>query len=130
MPKKYRILWFYDHTCPTCKKEAKELKAVYDSLDTIGKLNFDVYAVNRTDDIVKWKKYIVDNEYTWINVGGGKGNVDWKEAYHIHTNPQLYIINQEHTIILNKNITKAMIPKFLEEYEKIEAEKARLKNKK
>ncbi|MCL2167993.1 MAG: DUF5106 domain-containing protein [Lentimicrobiaceae bacterium] len=129
MPKKYRILWFYDHTCSHCQKESKELKAVYDSLENIGKLNFDVYAVNRTDDIEKWKKYIRDGGYTWLNLGGAKGNVDWKEVYHITTNPQFYIINQDKIIILNKDIPKDMIPQFLEEYEKKEAEKIRLKNK-
>jgi peroxiredoxin len=130
MPKKYRILWFYDHSCPTCQKEAKEMKAVYDSLENIGKLNFDVYAVNRTDDIAKWKKYIEDNEYTWINVGGAKGNIEWKEAYHITSNPQFYIINQDKIIILNRDIPKNMIPTFLEGYERAEAERTRLKNKK
>jgi len=127
MPKKYRILWFYDHTCSICSKEAKELKAVHDSLAAIGKLNFDVYAVNYTNDIEGWKKYIQKNGYTWINVGGTKGNVDWKKEYHISSNPQLYIINQDKIIILNKNISKDMIPVFLEEYEKIELEKARKK---
>ena len=129
MPKKYRILWFYDHACPTCLKESKELKAVYDSLSNIGQLNFDVYAVNHTSDIEKWKKYIIDNGYTWINVGGTKGNVDWTEAYHIISNPQFYIINQDKVFILNKDIPKNLIPQFLQDYEKIETEKARLKNK-
>jgi len=130
MPKRYRVLWFYDQTCATCKKEALELKAVYDSLENIGQRNFDVYAVNRTDDIEGWKKYIRTNGFTWINVGGTKGNVDWKEAFRITVNPQFYIINQDKKIILNKNISKAMIPGFLEDYERIEAEKARIKNRK
>ena len=129
MPKKYRILWFFDHTCSHCLKESKEMKIVYDSLALIGKLNFDVYAVNQTEDIEGWKKYIIKHGFTWINVGGNKGNMDWKKEYHIASNPQFYIINQDKTIILNKNITKSMIPKFLEEYEKMEAEKLKLKNK-
>ena len=128
MPKRYRILWFYDHNCHTCQKEALELKAVYDSLENIGKLNFDVYAVNETKDIDRWKKYIIDNGYTWINVGGAKGNVNWREAYHITTNPQFYIINREKIIILNRNISKDMIPRFLADYEREEAEKIRKKN--
>jgi hypothetical protein len=130
MPKKYRVLWFYDQTCSTCSKESKELKAVVDSLDHIGQLNFDVYAVNNTSDIARWKKYILDGGYTWINVGGTKGNVDWVKAYHISANPQLYIINQDKIIILNKNISKHDIPQFLLEHEKLEAEKERLKNRK
>jgi thioredoxin-related protein len=130
MPRKYRVLWFYDQTCPTCNKESKELKAVHDSLARIGQLNFDVYAVNRTEDIDRWKKYIRENDYTWINVGGKQGNVDWTEVYKVKTNPQFFIINQEKKIILNKDIPKNMIPQFLMEYEKIEAERAQLKNKK
>jgi len=130
MPKKYRILWFYEHTCGTCKKEALEMKALYDSLENIGQLNFDVYAVNHTKEIEAWKKYVRDNGYTWINVGGTKGNVDWKEVYRITSTPQFFIINQDKVIILNRNISKSMIPHFLQEHEKIEAEKARLKNKK
>jgi hypothetical protein len=56
--------------------------------------------------------------------------VDWKEAYHIATNPQFYIINQDKIIILNKDIPKDMIPQFLKDYERMEAEKTRIKNKK
>jgi len=130
MPKKYRILWFYEHTCSICKKESKELKMVYDSLDNIKQLNFDVYAVNHTDDIAGWKKYILDNGYQWINVGGNIGNVDWTKVFHITTYPQFYIINQNKEIILNRNISKKMIPKFLEDYERREAEKEQLKSKK
>jgi len=130
MPKKYRILWFYDHNCGTCKREALELKAVYDSLKNIGQLNFDVYAVNNTSEIDRWKQYILDNDYTWINVGGTKGNVDWKTAYRINSNPQLFIINQDKVIILNRNIPKNMIPQFLQDHERMEAEKIRLKNRK
>ena len=130
MPKKYRVLWFYDQACPTCTKESKALKAVCDSLEHLGQLNFDVYAVNRTDDFVRWKKYIQDNGFTWINVGGKQGNVDWTEVYKVKTNPQFFIINEEKKIILNKDIPKNMIPQFLIEYEKVEAERARLKNKK
>jgi peroxiredoxin len=130
MPKKYRVLWFYDHTCHTCTKEAKEMKVVVDSLAKIGKLNFDVYAVNKTEDIERWKKYIRDHEFTWINVGGTKGNVDWTKAYRISSNPQFYIINQDKIIILNKNISKNLIPQFLLEHEKVEAERERLKNRK
>jgi thioredoxin-related protein len=130
MPHKYRVLWFYDHSCSTCTKESKELKAVCDSLANIGQLNFDVYAVNRTEDFDRWKKYIRDNGFTWINVGGKQGNVDWTEVYKVRSNPQFFIINQDKTIILNKSIPKDMIPQFLMEYEKVEAEKARIKNKK
>ena len=130
MPYKYRILWFYDQNCPTCKREGQELKVLHDSLLNAGQLNFDVYAVNRTENIESWKQYIRDGGYTWINVGGMKGNVDWYDAYRIKSNPQLYIINQDKIFILNRNIPKDAIPYFLEDHEKTEARKEQMKNKK
>ena len=130
MPKKYRILWFYDQNCPTCKRESQELKVLYDSLAKIGQLDFDVYAVTRTEDLEGWKKYLRASGYPWINVGGIRGNVDWYDAYRIKSNPQLYIINRDKTIILNRNIPKEIIPQFLRDHERLEAEKERLKHKK
>ncbi len=125
MPKPYTILWFYDPDCPTCKKESKKLCAVYDSLEAIGKRNFDVYAIANDADIDRWKKYVIENNYPWLQVGGNKGNLDYLEYFNIYEmgNPAMFIINKRHEIILNKRIEMSNIPQFLEEYEKIEEAK-------
>lgn len=123
MSKPYTILWFYDPDCPTCKKESKNLRAVYDSLETIGKRNFDVYAIANDADIDRWKKYVRENNYPWMQVGGNKGNLDYLEYFNIYEmgNPAMFIMdNKDHKIILNKRIDMFSIPQFLEEYEKIE----------
>ena len=122
MEKPYTILWFYDPDCPTCKKESKNLRAVYDSLEAIGKRNFDVYAIANDADIDRWKKYVKENNYPWLNVGGNKGNLDYLEYFNIYEmgNPAMFILNKRHEIILNKRIDMFSIPQFLEEYEKIE----------
>jgi peroxiredoxin len=123
LPKKYVILWFYDPDCPTCKKESKKLRAVYDSLENLGQRNFDVYAVANDADIDRWKKYVKENNYPWINVGGNKGNVDYLEAYNIYEsgNPAMFILNERREIILNRRIEMDTIPEFLRQYEKRQA---------
>ena len=120
LPKPYVILWFYDPDCPTCKKESKKLRALYDSLENIGKRNFDVYAVANDADIDRWKKYVKENNYPWINVGGNKANVDYLDAYNIYEsgNPAMFILNEKREIILNRRIEMSTIPDFLEQYEK------------
>ncbi len=125
MEKPYTILWFYDPDCPTCKKEAQKLRVVYDSLETIGKRNFDVYAVANDADIPRWKRYVKENNYPWLQVGGNKGNLDYLEYFNIYEmgNPAMFILNNRHEIILNKRIEMHSLPQFLEEYEKIEAYK-------
>jgi len=123
MSKPYTILWFYDPDCPTCKKESKNLRAVYDSLEAIGKRSFDVYAIANDSDIPRWKKYVKENNYPWLNVGGNKGNLDYLEYFNIYEmgNPAMFIMdNKDHRIILNKRIDMRSIPQFLEEYERIE----------
>ncbi len=120
MPKPYVILWFYDPDCPTCKKESKKLRAVYDSLENLGKRNFDVYAIANDADTARWKKYVKENNYPWLNVGGNKANVDYLEVYNIYEagNPAMFILNEKREIILNRRIEMNSIPEFLEQYEK------------
>ena len=121
MGKPYTILWFYDPNCPHCKKDSKRLCEVYDSLQSIGKRNFEVYAIANGSDIDSWKRYVKENNYPWLNVGGNKGNLDYLEYFNIMSNPAMFIMdNKDHRIILNKRIEMSNIPKFLEEYEKIE----------
>ena len=45
--------------------------------------NFEVYAIGNDSDIDRWKKYVKENNYPWINVGGNKGNLDYLEYFNI-----------------------------------------------
>ncbi len=125
LPHKYVILWFYDPECGTCKKESKQLKLLYDSVSLAGTRNFEVYGVSSEADINRWKKYLREMDYSWINVGGMKANVDYLDVYNIYElgNPQMYILNEKREIILNKRIDMFAIPQFLERYEELEKAK-------
>ena len=120
LPKPYVILWFYDPDCPTCKKESEKLSKLYDSLERVGARNFDVYAIGNDADIARWKKYVKEHNYPWINVGGNKANVDYLDAYNIYEtgNPAMFILNEKREIILNRRIEISTIPEFLQQYEK------------
>jgi hypothetical protein len=128
--KPYVILWFYDPTCHTCQEESEKMKHVYDSLETIGKRNFDVYAIGSDTDLERWKKYVREKKYPWINVGGNTANIDYIETYNIIGNPTMYIIdNSTKEIILNRRIEMVGIPTFLEQYEKIKELKSKIQPK-
>ncbi len=122
MKKPYTILWFYDPDCQTCKKESKHLRHVYDSLEAAGTRNFDVYAIGNDADTDRWKKYVKENNYPWVNVGGNKGNIDYLDYFGIYEsgNPTMFVLNSKHEIILNKRIDMSSLPLFFEEYEKME----------
>ncbi|MBP5710347.1 MAG: DUF5106 domain-containing protein [Bacteroidales bacterium] len=127
MTKPYVILWFYDPDCPTCNKETSKLKQVYDSLETAGVRNFDVYGVSADEDIARWKRYLKEKQVKWINVGGMKANIDYMHAYNIYESgtPSMIIFdNETKEIILNRRIEMSNIEEFLKQYEK------KFKNKK
>ena len=126
LPKEYTILWFFDPDCPKCNKQTALLKQLYDSLESAGTRNFDVYAIGNDSDVARWKKYVKDKKLPWYNVGGNRGNVDYLTIYNIYEsgNPSMFIINKRKEIILNRSIEIMAIPEFLKQYEAIQKKKA------
>ncbi len=117
-PEKYVILWFWDPDCHHCQKYSAELKVLYDSLKTAPDRRFEVYAVGYESDVPKWKKYIREHQLPFVHVGGVNVNIDYQEAYNIHSAPTMIILNEKRDIIMNKLIPiKSIIP-FLDDYEK------------
>lgn len=127
----YIILWFFDPDCHTCRHETQELRKVYDSLETAGTRNFDVFAIANDCDIPRWKRYVKEEGHPWVVVGGNKGNLDYLDAYNTYEtgNPTMFILNKNHDIILNKRIPMNMIPTFLRQYEQIEMNKLKRQGK-
>lgn len=117
-PEKYVILWFWDPDCHHCQKYTAELKTLYDSLKTAPDRRFEVYAVGYESDVPKWKKYIIDHQLPFVNVGGPNVNIDYQEAYNVHGAPTMIILNEKRDIIMNKVIPINSILSFLDGYEK------------
>ncbi|MDR2980571.1 MAG: DUF5106 domain-containing protein [Bacteroidales bacterium] len=122
-PEKYMIIWFFDPTCSKCKKESAKLKTLYDSLERAGTRNFEVYAVGNDSDVERWKKYVKDNKYPWINVGGNTANMDYVKFFNVIANPSMFVLNKNREFILNKQIEIENLPLFFEEYERSQEDK-------
>ena len=117
-PTKYVILWFWDPDCHHCQEQSAQLKELYDSLLTAPYRPFEVYAVGYESDVAKWKKYVKEHDFRWVNVGGSNVNIDYQEAYNVHGAPTMIILNERRDIIMNKVIPIKSLMRFLEEYEK------------
>jgi len=53
-----------------------------------------------------------------VNVGGPNVNIDYQEAYNIHSAPTMIILNEKRDIIMNKTLPAKSLLKFLDNYEK------------
>jgi len=111
---KYMTLIFYEIDCNHCKKEISDLKAWYKNND----LEFQVFAVNTDTSLIKWKKFIVDNDLKWINANGTRSiSPDYHQLYDIRTTPTLFLLDEKKRIIAKRLKTEQLIP-FLENYHK------------
>ena len=117
-PTRYVILWFWDPDCHHCQEQSAELKTLYDSLQTAPDRRFEVYAIGYESDLNKWKRYVREHDFRWINVGGSNVNVDYQEAYNVHGAPTMIILNEKRDIIMNKVLPIKNILQFLDNYEK------------
>ena len=117
-PQKYVILWFWDPDCHHCQEQSAALKVLYDSLQNDPNRPFEIYAVGYESDIPKWKKYIREHDFRWVNVGGPNVNIDYQEAYNVHSAPTMIILNERRDIIMNKVLPAKNLLQFLENYEK------------
>ena len=65
-------------------------------------LDFEVYAVCMGSDVGKWKKAIVERQLPFVNVGGNKANLDFREVFDIRTTPQIFVLDKDKKIIAKK----------------------------
>ena len=124
-PTRYVILWFWDPDCHHCQEQSEELKVLYDSLTAVGNKRFEIYAVGYDSDVEKWKRYVKEHDFRWVNVGGTHVNIDYQEAYNVHGAPTMIILNERRDIIMNKVLPVKSLMAFLDNYEKLSARTAK-----
>ena len=68
LPSEYTVLYFWDPECGHCKKTTPKLETLYQ--EKFKARNVEIYSVGKAvgDDFGKWKKFIRDNDLTFINV--------------------------------------------------------------
>ncbi len=113
---KFTILWFWDSDCGHCKIETPKLRDFYNAQKD--SMSLEVFAICSDPDLARWKKYIVENKLTWVNVGGNTANIDYKKVYDIYSTPVMYILDERKNIIA-KRLSPSDLPDFFKQYKRM-----------
>jgi len=110
---KFTILYFWEADCSHCKVATPVLYEVYQRLKPKG---IEVIAFNNLggeEGKVKWIDYINEHGfYDWINCWNPY-DFNYKNIYDILSTPQLYVLDQEKTIVA-KRISPEQAEKIIE----------------
>ena len=130
----YKILYFWEATCGHCKKSKPKLQQLYE--EKLKARNVEVYAVGKAmgDDFKKWKKFIVDNDLTFINVGLTKSvyeeaqenayniikdhntsiqSLNYTKTYDVTSTPRIFVLDKDNKIVY-KRISIAQLEDILD----------------
>lgn len=130
----YTILYFWESNCGHCKKATPKLQKLYE--EKLKARNVEVFAVSKAidDEFDKWKKFIVDNHLTFINVAMttklfaeakkdagsliAKGlttleAMNYQETYDVVTTPRVFILDKDKKII-GKGLSIAQLEDFMD----------------
>ncbi len=113
--KEFTILYFWEPNCGHCIEATPKLKAYYEKAKNEG---IEVFAVCTAGDKGKWKKYIEENNLTWINGWDPERKSNFGFYYNVQTTPMVYILDKNKTIIAKK-LAVEDIASFIENYRKI-----------
>lgn len=112
--KEFTILYFWEPDCGHCKEATPKLKAFYEENKDRG---IEVFAVCTTAEKDKWKKYIEENNLTWINGWDPDRRSNYGYYYNVRSTPLIYILNRNKDIIAKKLGVDDIGP-FIDNYRK------------
>lgn len=133
----YTILYFWDPNCGHCKKVTPKLQTLYEK--KFQERNVEVYAVGKGtgDEFAKWKKFIRDNNLTFINVGLTDSiynlaidstqvglqlllskyttlqSLNYADTYDVYSTPRIYILDKN-KVILYKQISIGQLEEIID----------------
>ncbi|MBI3134553.1 MAG: redoxin domain-containing protein [Bacteroidetes bacterium] len=129
----YTVVYFWDPNCSHCIEETPKLQTLYDQ--KLKSRNIAVYAVAHAtgSDFEDWKRYIRDNNLTFINVGLTKTiynqamkdpaplmqyttpqSLDYPNEYDVYSTPKIFILDKDKKI-LYKQLSVAQVEQVLDE---------------
>ena len=113
---KWVLVDFWATWCGPCRAEIPHLVEAYAKYADKG---FEIYGVSfdRSGNEEGWKKFLVENNMTWINVWGTGSNGDWAagEAYNVSSIPSNFLYSPEGKLVA-KNLRGEDVDKILGEH--------------
>lgn len=129
----YTVLYFWDPECGHCKKTTPKLEKLY--AEKLKARNVEVFAVSKAmgDEFEKWKKFIKDNNLTFINVGltdklykeavedarkfvpkyTSLEALNFHDTYDIYATPKIFVLDKDKKIV-SKGLTVSQLEDFLD----------------
>lgn len=122
---KYTVLYFWDHDCSHCKKETPKLHDMYVKLKSKG---VEVFAVETSQEVVKWKQFVKEHKLSWINVSDPYYQTGFKKTFDIYSTPVIYLLD-ENKKFLAKRLDVEQLEKIIEHFIEKDKKKAEQKPK-
>ena len=82
----------------------------------------EVYAVCAEYELDKWRKYVKEHEFQWINVADSTYTIPFKKLFDITSTPVIYILDENKNIIAKK-ISVQQIGEIIENRNKAKPKK-------
>ena len=108
---KYTVIYFYSLSCGVCNAVTKELDKIYQEYKDKG---LEVIAIYTGKD-KKWKRYIKENGFDWINLWDKKGKSGMFEKFDLLDVPAIYFLD-ENQITIAKDINPDLVSALMEYY--------------
>jgi thiol-disulfide isomerase/thioredoxin len=129
----YTILYFWDPECGHCKTITPKLERLYK--EKLKERNVEIFAVGKAvgDEFGKWKKFIRDNNLTFINVAVTDPlfkaamedarqfvpkyttleSLNYQTTYDIFSTPRVFVLDKDKKIVA-KSISLSQLEDFLD----------------
>ncbi|MCR4964339.1 MAG: thioredoxin family protein [Bacteroidales bacterium] len=116
---RYTVLWFWDPDCDHCQIMTPELHKMYQDLANTA--DFDVFAVEVNEDYERWKAFSDEHElWDWTNLSTsmGEANMDFIEYFDIMTTPVIFLVDNQTSTIIARQITLEELETFFKQHPK------------
>ena len=97
--KKFTVIVFWSPDCGHCKKDMPKFEKLYGELSPLG---VEFYAVYSEEEFDKWKKWLREHPYSWINVANIKNKESFQVKYNVDQTPMIFILDKNKKIIGKK----------------------------
>ncbi|MCU4176476.1 TlpA family protein disulfide reductase [Marinilabiliaceae bacterium N1Y90] len=93
---KYKLILFWETSCPMCKEILPQLKSWYYGKD----IDVEVFAISIDEDRAAWQDFILNYDFPWINLNepnkwGGKVTTD----YNLYATPTMFLLDEKNRIL-------------------------------